>query len=772
MKTPDKQNIHHLSALSHVTGLSVYIDDIAQPEGLLFGRIVYSKYAHAKIISIDISKAIKIDGVKAIADYRDIPGINNLGPIVHDELCLAVDEVFFIGQAILLIAAESYEACVEAEKLIHIEFDPLPHIIDLPHAIEAKAFLAPSRTIVNGTPDSVIACAKNIISGTLETGGQEHWYLEPQSSLCIPDEGKYIVHSATQNPTETQIIVSEVMGVPSNMVEVNVKRLGGGFGGRETQSNHFAAWAAILSHKTGRPVKITLQRDDDQKITGKRHPFLSEYTVAFNDDGQLTALDCTFHCNAGSSTDLTHGIMDRALLHIDNAYYIPHLRVTGHTYKTNLPSNTAFRGFGGPQGMAVIELIMDRVAQHLRLDSAEVRRVNFYGVKDRNITHYGQLIHQNHLETIWNRLVEKSDYFQRKVKVDDYNRKSRILKRGISLTPVKFGISFTTTFLNQAGALVHIYKDGSVLVSHGGTEMGQGLHTKIAQIAAAELGVSVEKITIGDTNTAKVPNTSPTAASSGSDLNGMAVVNAIEKLKTRLSQVAVGIFNEKSVRPQSIEKNVVFHDNNVFDSNHPNRKISFDELIQKAYLSQISLSATGFYRTPGIHWDKAKGKGTPFYYFSYSMAVSEVEVNILTGHHRILRTDIVFDVGDSLNKSIDLGQIEGGFIQGVGWCTSEDMKYDEYGNLLNHSPDTYKIPTISDIPEDFRIEILDNLPNPVNVRKSKAIGEPPFMLCFSVWLALRYAISAIADHKVNFTIPIPTTNEIIILASHTLQSEL
>jgi len=768
MKSLKNNIIPHESAHNHVSGRSIYIDDIQNVGNLLHGKVVYSPHAHARILSMDVSKAKKIKGVHAVMTYKDIPGQNNFGPVVHDEVCLAIDKVEFIGQAVCIIAAETPELCREAEKLVKIEYEILEPILDIETAIKKNNLLAPERKIETGEAAKIIKSAKNKIKGQLQIGGQEHWYLETQACLCIPDEDHYLLHSATQNPSETQLLVAEVLGIHSHQVEVEVKRMGGAFGGKETQGNHYACWSALLSYKTKRPVKIVLFRDDDQKTTGKRHPFLVDYQAAYDNDGVITAVDIVLNSNAGSSTDLSMAILERAMLHAENAYYIPNMRIIGRAYKTNLPSNTAYRGFGGPQGMAVIETIIDRIARNLKKDALDVRYKNFYGTIDRNITPYGQTVENNRIYTIYEDILKQSAYKARRKAVNTFNAKNKYLKRGLALTPVKFGISFTTSFLNQAGALVNIYKDGSVLVNHGGTEMGQGLHTKIGQIAAAELGVSLDKIIVSPTNTSKVPNTSPTAASSGTDMNGMAVKNAIDKLKDRLAVVAADKLSE-GVKDKSQPTHIVFKNNMVSDIKYPQRKISFNDLIVLAYLKQTSLSATGFYKTPDVNFNRETGKGKPFHYFSYAMACAEVELDLLTGAHTLLKTDIVFDIGDSINKLIDLGQIEGAFIQGMGWCTMEEMKYDTKGNLLNHSPDTYKIPLASDIPCEFNVKILDGIPNPNTIRRSKAIGEPPFMLCFSVWLAIKDALSATTNHEKEPNFSIPATHETILLSLHNLK---
>jgi xanthine dehydrogenase molybdopterin binding subunit len=761
-------NLLHDSIVKHVTGESVYVNDIQVSERMLYGHLVYSKYAHAKFNVLNRDKAKKLDGIKAIISFEDIPGSNQIGPVVHDEPCLAENEVHFIGQVILLIAAETKESAREAEKLIEIQYEPLDAILDLETSILNENRLHPPRKIECGDVVKAFEECDHTLNGILTTGGQEHWYLETQSCLAIPGEGKEIkVYSSTQHPSETQTIVAEVLGIQKNEVEVEVRRMGGAFGGKETQANHYAAWSALLAKVTGQPVKIHLTRDEDQIITGKRHNSLSKYKVGFNNNGKLAALDIDLNLDAGSSTDLTMAILERAMFHVDNAYFIPNLKVTGHSWKTNKPSNTAMRGFGGPQGMAIIENIIDQVARFLGKDSIEIRKLNFYNTGKNCITPYGQKVAKNRLPLLFNQLVKSSDYYKRREQVNRFNLLNPYSKKGLALTPVKFGISFTTSFLNQAGAMVNIYKDGTVQVNHGGTEMGQGLHTKILQIASSELGITPEFIKITPTNTSKVPNTSATAASSGSDLNGMAVKDAIDKLKLKLEKVALKIFKESS----SQIKDLVFENNLIYTSRNHKDKVTFKDLVNSAYLNQTSLSATGFYKTPGIYYDKQKGKGKPFHYFAFGMAVSEVELDILTGYVKVLRTDILHDVGKSLNEKIDIGQIEGGFVQGLGWVTTEDLKYDAKGNLLNHSPDTYKIPTIKDIPRDFRIELLRDVPNPNTIKQSKAVGEPPFMLALSVWLAIKDAISAVADHKIEPEFSLPATNEVILKSIENLKRE-
>jgi len=757
-------NLKHDSAIKHVTGQSVYVNDIVANRQL-FGRVVYSPVAHARIIEINIEAAAKINGVVAILTCKDIPGENQMGPVVNDEPCLATEEVTFIGQAVILIAAETEEAALVAEKLIVIEFEELEAIITLQEAIDKKNLITPPRIIECGNVDEAFKSAQHIISGELETGAQEHWYLETQSALAVPGEGReMLIHASSQNPAETQSVVAEVLGIPKNEVAVEVRRIGGAFGGKETQGNHVAAWAALLAHACHRPVGIHLFRDDDQVITGKRHRFLSKYSIGFNDEGKILAYSVELNSDAGAATDLSRAILERAMLHAENSYFIPNARIVGKAYQTNLPSNTAFRGFGGPQGMAVIETAIDRMARFLKKDPSHIRKLNFYGLAHENTTPYGEIVKNNRLHLMYDKLVASSDLNNRRLLIDRFNKENEFVKRGISLTPVKFGISFTTAFLNQAGALVHIYNDGTIAVNHGGTEMGQGLNTKIHGIAANELGVSSEYIKISATNTEKVPNTSATAASSGSDLNGMAVKNAIDKLKVRLAGVAIDELNASLLNEYISADQVVFSDNSVFAVSHPELKIPFRKLVKQAYLNQVSLSATGFYKTPGIYFDRETGKGNPFYYYAYGMAVSEVEVDVLTGESKLLRSDILHDVGDSLNPGIDIGQIEGGFIQGVGWVTTEEIKWDNKGRLLTHSPDTYKIPTVNDIPVHFNVELLTGYPNEGAIRKSKAVGEPPLMLAFSVWLAIKDAVSAVGNHEFEPAFSLPATAEVVLLS--------
>jgi xanthine dehydrogenase molybdopterin binding subunit len=708
-----------------------------------------------------------------VLTYKDIPGQNQMGPVVHDEVCLAEHEVLCIGHAIVLIAAETEEIALAAEKLISIEYEVLDAITDLRTAIKKNSLLGPSRTMQRGNAEGVIKTAKHTIKSELETGAQEHWYLETHACICVPGEQQEITaYSSTQHPSETQAIISEVLGIGKNEVVVETRRMGGAFGGKETQANWVAAWSALLCHATKRPVKIRLFRDDDQIMTGKRHPFLINYEVGFDDNGKIEAVIVELNTDGGCATDLSFAILERSMLHADNSYYIPNMHVTGKAYRTNLPSNTAYRGFGGPQGVAGMETIIDKIARYLKVDAVIIRKLNFYGVDKDNITHYGQEVELNRLPVLYDKIITTSDYHSRRKEINEFNKNNEFYKKGLALTPVKFGISFTTSFLNQAGALVNIYKDGTILVNHGGTEMGQGLNTKIMQIAAAELGVSHSKIKVNASNTSKVPNTSATAASAGTDLNGMAVKNAIDKLKKRITELFTIEFSKPFPDNPSIQKDVVIENDLIFDRKNPDRKIAFDEAMTVCNFNQISLSATGFYKTPDIGWDKASGWGKPFNYYAFGMCVSEVLIDTLTGFNKNVRTDILHDVGESINHGIDIGQIEGAFIQGLGWCTTEDLKYNDKGHLLNHSPDTYKIPSVQDIPQDFRTEIMEGIPNPNAIRKSKAVGEPPFMLAFASWLAIKDAISSVANHEIEPQFKLPATNEVILLSIEDLKNKM
>lgn len=768
MKNRPENNMNvHESAVSHVTGKALYVNDI-QLNRMLYGCIVTSPYPSADILSIDTSGARAYPGVLAVLTAADIPGENNMGPVVKDEPCLAQDEVMFRGQAVALVAADSLQAAREAADKVRFEWKEKEAIVTLRQAMQNGGLLSPERRISTGDVEQGLASAPYIIEGELETGAQEHWYLETQSALAIPEEQHIRILASTQHPSETQALVAEVLGLGRNLVQVEALRLGGAFGGKETQASHVACWAALLAKATALPVKVHLHRQQDMSITGKRHPFLSSYRAGYDEDGRLLAVDIDLNSDGGAALDLSAAIMERAMFHVDNAYFVPNLRVRGRIWKTNLPPNTAFRGFGGPQGMAVIETIVDRIARERGKDAALVRKLNFYGLNDRNLTHYGEEVERNLLHRLFDELMESSGYLGRRREIDRFNHGNTWKKRGIALTPVKFGISFTTSFLNQASALVNLYQDGSVVVNHGGVEMGQGLHTKMIAIAAETLGVSRSSIRISPTDTQVTPNTSATAASSGSDLNGMAVQDACIQIRERLERIASErLFTSLPGSPSPGQ--VHFKEGWVWEEGQAERKVPLKNVIALAYRERINLSARGFYRTPDIHFDKEAGRGHPFHYYAFGMAVSEVEVDLLSGGHELLRVDILHDAGKSIHPQLDLGQVRGAFVQGLGWVTLEEVVWDASGRLLTDSPDTYKIPTFCDIPGDFRVKLLENAPNPVAVKQSKAVGEPPFMLALSVWLAIKDALSAVDGHRLEPPFRLPATYEVILRTSVALQ---
>jgi len=752
----------HESGLRHTSGEALYVDDFPVPAGTLLGLVVTSPHAHAAILRRDATRARAVPGVHAVLLAEDIPGENQLGPVVHDEPSLAVDEVLFQGQSVAVVIAESYAIARKAAALVEVEYAPRVAVLTIQDAIAAKSFLAEPHIIRRGDVAGALKAAKVHLAGELATGGQDHFYLETQATLALPQEGGALkLLSSTQHPSEVQTLVAEILGLGRHQVVVEVPRLGGGFGGKETQAAGFAAMAALGVVKTGRPVKVWLNRDQDMAQTGKRHPFWSRFEAGFSEDGTLEALQVETYANGGFSNDLSRAILDRAMFHLDNSYFIPNLSFVGNVVKTNLPSNTAFRGFGGPQGMVIVEEAINRFAEKTGMDPAAVRRKNFYGEAPRNLTPYGQVVSECRLERIHDELLPAADYAKRRAEIDAFNRASRWTKRGIAYQTVKFGISFTTSFLNQAGAYVLVYGDGTAQLNHGGTEMGQGLHTKMLAVCAHGLGLPLSSIRLMNTATDKVPNTSATAASSGADMNGMAVQDACETILTRLRPIAARLLGVESAEAERL----VFEDGRVFHPGKPSRTVAFREVSQAAYLAQVSLAATGYYRTPDIHYDRTAGRGKPFHYFAYGGAVTEVEVSGLTGEHRIKRVDILHDVGSSLVPTVDRGQVEGGFIQGVGWLTCEEVLFDAKGRLLTHSPDTYKIPAIGEAPEDFRVKLLERAPQHNTVHGSKAVGEPPFMLAISAVSALRHAIGGFGPRGHVVELALPATPEAILWAA-------
>ncbi|MGO1502019.1 MAG: xanthine dehydrogenase molybdopterin binding subunit [Marinobacter sp.] len=741
---------YHDSAWKHVSGLARYIDDLPEPEGLLHAAVGQSAQAHARITAMDLEAVRAYPGVVAVMTVKDVPGHTDIGPVFPGDPVLTDDLVEYVGQPLFAVAATSHRAARQAARLAKVSYEPLPTALTAKQALERKLFVRPDHTQLRGDPDSAIANAPHRLQAEMLVGGQEHFYLEGQACLVEPTEDAGVfVHTSSQHPSEVQKLVAEVLGLPIHEVQVEVRRMGGGFGGKETQAAPLACISALLARKTGKAIKYRMARYDDMVQTGKRHDFYNTYDIGFDEQGVLQGSDIMVAGRCGFSPDLSDAIVDRAMFHSDNGYSLGEARVVGHRCKTHTVSNTAFRGFGGPQGMMVIELAMDDIARHLGMDPLDVRKRNLYG-PGRDTTHYGQKIEQHLLPEMVDKLEASSDYRKRRAEITEFNKTSPILKRGLSLTPVKFGISFTAQHLNQAGALVHIYTDGSIHLNHGGTEMGQGLFIKIAQVVAAAFQVDLDRVKVSATRTDKVPNTSPTAASSGTDLNGMAALDACEKIKQRLVEFAAEAHGVSA-------ESVVFENNTVRVGD---QSIDWADLIQQAYIGRVSLSSNGFYSTPKIYYDRATGKGRPFLYFANGVACSEVVVDTLTGEYKALRVDILHDAGQSLNPAIDIGQIEGGFIQGMGWLTTEELVYNEDGRLLSNGPATYKIPAVSDTPPDFRVELLASSPNPeATVFRSKAVGEPPLMLAMSVWSALRDAIASLGDYRYSPPLDTPATPE-------------
>ena len=704
------------------------------------------------------------EGVVRVITADDIPGINDISPTHrHDEVILAEDLVEYVGQAIFAVAAESRDQARRAAQLARIDYEPLTPVLSFADAKARGETVTEPMTLARGDAAAALAASPQRLKGQMAIGGQDHFYLEGQIAMAIPGEDDEVtVISSTQHPTEVQTMVAGSLGVPANAVTTEVRRMGGAFGGKETQGNLFAVVAALIAKQTGRAAKIRPDRDDDMIVTGKRHDFLVDYDVGYDSEGCILAVDMTYAARCGWSADLSGPVTDRALFHADNCYFYPDVRLTSEPLKTNTVSNTAFRGFGGPQGMVGGERVLEEVAFAVGKDPLEVRKLNLYGERGRDITPYHQRVEDNLAPVIIEELEARSDYLARRHRIRAFNKTSRVIKRGLALTPVKFGISFTLTSYNQAGALVHIYRDGSIHLNHGGTEMGQGLYTKVAQVVAEAFQVDIDKVRITATTTGKVPNTSATAASSGSDINGMAALAACSTIKVRLVDFAA---EQWEVPKEQVE----FLPGEVRVGN---QKIAFADFVNQAYLARVSLSSTGFYKTPKIHWDRAAGKGRPFYYFSYGASVSEVAVDTLTGEYRVERVDILHDAGQSLNPAIDLGQVEGGFVQGMGWLTTEELWWDDAGRLRTHAPSTYKIPACGDRPRIFNVELLQGHRNrEETIYRSKAVGEPPLMLAISVLHALSDAIASLADHRICPRLDAPATPERVLMTIERLQTE-
>lgn len=745
------KSVRHDSAPKHVSGEAIYVDDRLEFPNQLHVYARMSERAHARITRIDVSPCYAFEGVAIAITSQDVPGQLDIGPLVGGDPLLADGKVEFVGQPVIAVAADSLDTARKAAMAAIIEYEDLEPVLDVVEALRKKHFVLDSHTHARGDSSAALATAPRRLQGSLHIGGQEHFYLETQISSVMPTEdGGMIVYTSTQNPTEVQKLVAEVLGVPMNRIVIDMRRMGGGFGGKETQAAGPACLCAVVAHLTGRPTKMRLPRNEDMQMTGKRHPFHVEYNVGFDDSGRLHGVQIDLAGNCGYSADLSGSIVDRAMFHADNAYYLGDATIHGHRCKTNTASNTAYRGFGGPQGMVAIEEIMDAIARELGKDPLEVRKANYYGKTERNVTHYYQTVEHNMLEEMTAELEASAEYARRREEIRAFNAASPILKKGLALTPVKFGISFTASFLNQAGALIHVYTDGSIHLNHGGTEMGQGLNIKVAQVVAEVFQVEVERIQITATNTDKVPNTSPTAASSGADLNGKAAQNAAQTIRQRLIEFAARHW-------QLYEEDIEFSNGQV---RLRDQYIGFEQLIQQAYVGQVSLSATGFYRTPKIHYDRSLARGRPFYYYAYGAACSEVVIDTLTGEYRLLRSDILHDVGASLNPAIDIGQVEGGFVQGLGWLTMEELVWNDKGRLMTAGPASYKIPAVADMPLDLRVKLVENRKNPEDtVFHSKAVGEPPFMLGISVWCAIKDAVASLADYRVQPKIDAPATPE-------------
>ena len=737
--------IPHESAEGHVTGEALYTDDLAPRfSDVLHAWPVTVPVAHAKILAIETADAGRMPGVACVLTNDDVPGEGNVGAARKDEP-LFPEVVLFHSHPVAWVLAESEPQARAAAAKVVVEYEELPPILTIEDAVAQDSFhtdtLKIERLDGHGSIDEALAAAAHRVSGSIHVGGQEHFYLESQASLAYVDEsGHMMVHASTQHPTETQLIVARVLGVPSHQVTCQSLRMGGAFGGKEVQANAWASVAAVGAVKTGRPVRLRLDRQRDFTITGKRHPFLGHYDVGFDDDGKLTALKTELYSDGGWSLDLSKPVLFRAMFHVDNAYHLPNALVTGRVCKTHKTSQTAFRGFGGPQGMVVIEEVMDRIARALDLPPHVVRERNLYSEGDT--AHYGQTIKDpSRLGTIWSSLTKSADFQKRFDAIEEFNRDNAHRKRGLAITPVKFGISFTTAFFNQAGALVLLYADGSVQVSHGGTEMGQGLHTKMLQVAADALGVDVETVRLMPTRTDKVPNTSATAASSGTDLNGQAVRNACVSIRERLTEVAAELFGVDAA-------SIVFDDGLVFPQGKPEEALPFGKVAKQAYLKRVPLFSTGYYATPNIHYDEDKGTGKPFHYYAYGAAVCEVEVDGFTGQYEFRRVDILHDVGDSISPLVDVGQVEGGFIQGLGWLTREELVWDmKTGRLLTAGASTYKLPSLGECPDVFNVELMPKAHEETVIHGSKAVGEPPFMLAMSAREALRHAVSAFGASK-------------------------
>ena len=753
------RTIPHDSAVGHVTGAAPYIDDLPFRVDELLVGFVGSPVASGKIVSLETDQAAALSGVAAVFTYKDVGKHNVFGPLFCDEPFLAAEEVLYVGQPVVLIAAESEIVLAAAKKLVKVNVEATPPVFKLDEAIQGKHFIGPQRQIARGDTATAIADATHQLSGEFRSGGQEQFYLESQAAIAFPGEqGQLVVHSSTQNTTEIQAMVSEVLGLQMHQVVCICKRMGGAFGGKETQAVIPALMAALVAARTGRAARVVYDKDTDMCVTGKRHPYLCRWQVGFEADGTIVGLECNFFSDGGAAADLSTSVMERTLLHADNAYFFEHAKFTGQVCRTNFPPNTAFRGFGGPQAIASTENIIHRVAEYLDVDALDVRLKNVYGIDDRNVTPYGQLLTGNHMTEIMETLADTSEYRQRQQTISSQNESDPMWLRGLAMTPVKFGISFTSKFLNQANALVNVYTDGTVQVSTGGTEMGQGLNTKIRQLVADEFGIEWQNVILMPTSTEKSNNTSPTAASAGTDLNGAAAVDACRQIKQRLAEFAAGLFASAEDGLIPSPDHICFENGVVYDSRKLKEMITFAELTLKARFERVDIGARGFYKTPGVDFNRETGKGNPFLYFTQGAAVAEVKIDRFTGDVSVPRVDLLMDIGKSINPGVDFGQITGGFIQGMGWATAECLVYDDDGRLLSHSPTTYKIPAITDVPVDFRCELFPNDDNLHCIRRSKAVGEPPLMLGVAAWSAVKHALSQLPG-DVDPNLKLPATGE-------------
>jgi xanthine dehydrogenase large subunit len=751
----------HESARLHVLGQADYTDDIIEVRGTLHAALGLSSKAHAKILAIDLAEVRASRGVVAVYTAQDIPGTNDCGPIIHDDPILVDGLVQYVGQPLFVVVADSHDNARRAAKKGVVSYEELPAILTPQAARKAQSWVLPPMRLARGDAQAAYEAAPHTVKGELHVGGQEQFYLEGQIAYAIPQENDgMLVLCSTQHPSEMQHVVAHALGLHSHHIVVECRRMGGGFGGKESQSALWAAAAAVSAKLTGRPVKLRADRDDDMLVTGKRHCFHYEYEVGYDAAGRIVAAKVDMVSRAGYSADLSGPVATRAVCHFDNTYYLSDVDIRAACGKTNTQSNTAFRGFGGPQGAIAMEYVLDEIARNLGRDALDIRKLNFYGKDERNVTPYGQVVVDNVIHELVDELESTSEYRARRAAIEAFNAASPVLKKGLALTPVKFGIAFNVTHLNQAGALVHVYVDGSILVNHGGTEMGQGVNTKVMQVVAHELGVDSSRVRITATNTSKVANTSATAASTGADLNGKAAQDAARQIRERLASFAAGQYG-------GAPEDVRFAADTVFVNG---QEIPFGELVAKAYLARTQLWSDGYYATPGLHWDPKTMTGRPFSYFAYGAAVSEVIVDTLTGEWKLLRADALYDAGKSLNPAIDIGQVEGAFIQGMGWLTLEELWWDAAGTLKTHAPSTYKIPAISDCPEDFRVRLFENRNVEDSIHRSKAVGEPPLLLPFSVFFAIRDAISSVGGHKVNPPLNAPATCEAILNAVAAVQA--